>query len=137
MEFKPAQEGEWAGLVILMSAGYHLRFETGLLEGEKQIRLIQRVSGQETVTVQLPCQSKEMLLRIESTGTDCTFSFAIIGEDGFVQPWNVLAENICLSPYSVSEANRFTGTFLGMYATSNGKISQSFADFDWFEYQEI
>ena len=137
MEFKPAQEGEWAGLVILMSAGYHLRFETGLLDGEKQIRLVQRIAGQETVTACLPCQAKEILLRIESAGTDCAFSFAAIGEDGFIQPWNVLAENICLSPYSVSEANRFTGTFLGMYAASNGRESHSFADLDWFEYQKI
>ena len=120
-----------------MSAGYHLRFETGLLDGEKQIRLVQRIAGQETVTACLPCQAKEILLRIESAGTDCAFSFAAIGEDGFIQPWNVLAENICLSPYSVSEANRFTGTFLGMYAASNGRESHSFADFDWFEYQKI
>ena len=133
MSFAPAQEEEYAGIVMLMSAGYHIRLETG----QGQIRLVQVIAGQESVTAQLPCQGGDFRMRMESDGTGCTFSFAVIGRDGFQQPWNMLAENIALSPYSVSEANRFTGTFLGMYASSNGKDSQSFADFDWFEYREI
>ncbi len=28
----------------------------------------------------------------------------------------------------------FTGVYLGMYATGNGKASSAPADFDWFEY---
>jgi alpha-N-arabinofuranosidase len=29
----------------------------------------------------------------------------------------------------------FTGVFLAMYATGNGRPAQAPADFDWFEYE--
>jgi alpha-N-arabinofuranosidase len=28
----------------------------------------------------------------------------------------------------------FTGTYVGLYTTGNGKISEANADYDWFEY---
>ena len=31
----------------------------------------------------------------------------------------------------------FTGTYLGMYATSNGQTSDNFADFDWVIYEGL
>lgn len=136
MEFSPERQGEWAGLVILMSAGYQLRLELGLSQGERIIRLVQRLDGAETVSVQAPCPDGTILMKIESVSQDCTFSFASIGKDGFARPWTSLAE-ISLLPYSVSKANTFTGTFLGMYATASGEDSKNYADFDWFEYREI
>jgi len=30
----------------------------------------------------------------------------------------------------------FTGVYVGMYATGNGKASNAFADYDWFEYKK-
>lgn len=136
MAFSPAREGEWAGLVILMSAGYQLRMELGLREGQRVLRLVQRLDGCETVTAQLPCQAEELVLRMESALQDCTFSFAVL-EEGRQQPWTLLAEHVSLLPYSDIKANQFTGTFLGMYATANGAPSDNYADFDWFQYQAL
>jgi alpha-N-arabinofuranosidase len=31
----------------------------------------------------------------------------------------------------------YTGAYLGVYATGNGKQTNSFADFDWVDYQEF
>jgi xylan 1,4-beta-xylosidase len=35
---------------------------------------------------------------------------------------------------STPVAGGFVGTYIGMYASSNGQPSQNVADFDWFEY---
>ena len=29
----------------------------------------------------------------------------------------------------------YTGAYLGLYATSNGKTTEAYADFDWVRYQ--
>ncbi len=31
-------------------------------------------------------------------------------------------------------AGGFTGAYIGMYASANGRPSDNVADFDWFEY---
>jgi alpha-N-arabinofuranosidase len=36
---------------------------------------------------------------------------------------------------STEVAGGFTGIFFGLYATGNGKVCQSPASFDFFEYQ--
>ena len=35
---------------------------------------------------------------------------------------------------SVMVAGGFVGTYIGLYASSNGQTSLNVADFDWFEY---
>ena len=37
---------------------------------------------------------------------------------------------------SAEVAESWTGVYLGMYATGNGKKSSTPADFDWFAYKE-
>jgi xylan 1,4-beta-xylosidase len=38
---------------------------------------------------------------------------------------------------STEVAQGFTGVYLGMYATGNGKLSAAPAFFDWFEYTPL
>jgi xylan 1,4-beta-xylosidase len=38
-------------------------------------------------------------------------------------------------PLSSEEAGGFTGVYVGMYATGNGRRCAAPADFDWFEYE--
>jgi alpha-N-arabinofuranosidase len=39
-----------------------------------------------------------------------------------------------MSRYLVLTVGGFTGVYVGLYATGNGKASTANADFDWFEY---
>lgn len=32
-------------------------------------------------------------------------------------------------------AGGFVGTYIGLFATSNGQASDNIADFDWFDYE--
>mgnify|MGYP005766194551 CR=1 FL=1 len=137
MHFSPKRPGEWAGIVMLMSAGYQLRMERGLIENRPVLRLVSCIAGKEQVEALLDCPAQALVLKMESVEQCCTFTVAQIDSSGFAGSWQILAQQVDLLPYSTLEANRFTGTFLGMYATSSGQPSDNFADFDWFSYQGI
>ena len=40
-----------------------------------------------------------------------------------------------MSTLSFEVADGFNGSYVGMYASSNGKTSERSAGFDWFEYE--
>lgn len=67
-------------------------------------------------------------------------SFAFLNDHtiwykGQHRKWKVLADRQDASFLSYGlKSGRFTGTFIGMYATSKGTKSNNFALFDWFEY---
>jgi xylan 1,4-beta-xylosidase len=48
--------------------------------------------------------------------------------------WQPVAEGIDGRILSTPFAGGFVGTYIGMYASSNGQLSANTADFDWFEY---
>ena len=43
---------------------------------------------------------------------------------------------VCVDAVSDNKVNRFNGTGVGIYATSNGKQSINKASYQWFEYKE-
>lgn len=47
----------------------------------------------------------------------------------------LLEEHVDASLLSSVVNNGFTGTYIGMYATSNHTENSNHADFDWFDYQ--
>jgi alpha-N-arabinofuranosidase len=68
-------------------------------------------------------------LRIHAEQLAYTFSYLPAGAPEFI-PLGSLETR-----YLSSEvAGGFTGVYLGMFASGNGKISVSAAGFDWFEY---
>jgi alpha-N-arabinofuranosidase len=76
-------------------------------------------------------QPGPVYLKIRTEGTWYRFAFSTNGSTWI--PVNDLDGQLL----GVSGSGRFTGTFIGMYASSNGKPSGSHAAFDWFEYKGI
>lgn len=73
---------------------------------------------------------KEYYFNTEALEQQFTFSYS---EDG--KNWIELAKNQNATIFSFAKGvGRFTGTFVGMYATSNGNKSDNSALFDWFDY---
>jgi hypothetical protein len=70
-------------------------------------------------------------LRIVSTAETYRFSYAV-GDEAFQQLGEVETRYL-----SSEVADGFTGVFVGMFATGNGKDSAASADFDWFEYKRM
>ena len=74
--------------------------------------------------------NEKIYLRVTGTPEMYTFYFARENE-------NFIKLGEMETRYLSSEvAGGFTGVFLGMYATGNGRINSVPADFNWFEYKK-
>lgn len=133
MEFAPRQEDEAAGLVLNQSNRYHLRMEYLLREGRTSVQLVQCVNGIETVLKSVPFHARRMEMMVKAKGQNYSFYFG--SEDG--NELIPLSENVDGRILSSDVAGGFVGTYIGMYASSNGIESKNTADFDLFEYRGI
>jgi xylan 1,4-beta-xylosidase len=132
MEFTPKADNEEAGIMITRDISNNFRLLYKIKDGKKYIELFENDGLHKTsrVIVQKQIDTKVLYLKTEALEQSFAFFYSIDGKN-----WENLAENIngrLLS--SAVGIGRFTGTFLGMYASSNKKESNNSALFDWFEY---
>lgn len=126
LSFQSKKENEQAGLVLYRTAnGYY-----SLLKDKLGIALTKKHLGKKEIIAQLPYAKKDVYLRVEANGLDAHFSFGESPENltniGGTQRLDVVSDN---------KYNKFNGTGVGMYATSNGRKSTNKASFEWFEYK--
>lgn len=132
MEFQPQTEQDAAGLVLLANDAYQYRFEVGLSEGRREVRLIERRQGEERQLAAMPVSSSKLYMKVEAIGQSYHFDVAERSEE-----WIRLYSDADGTLLSVDTAGGFTGEVIGLFASSNGTASAGYADFDWFEYQGI
>ena len=127
LEFDPKQANEEAGM-ILLNNGAH--FDLMIKESNGRRIFVNRLRFGSVIH-----ESKEVVLipgavKLAIKGERTTFSFLYSrGDDPFTEIAKVD------SKYSSSETvGGFTGVFVGLYATVNGKASTASADYDWFQY---
>lgn len=130
-EFEPEQEGETSGMVLWMNANYHIRLESGIFGGCKEIRLTMCFDGKDKLISNMPWNSASVYFKVTAVYQDINFYCSSDNEN-----WNSLSEHVDGTLLSREVAGGYTGTILGLYASSNGNESKNFADFDWFLYQE-
>ncbi len=133
LEFHPSQEQEVAGIVLLQNHNFQYRVELSHSNKKRTLQLIKRDDGNETLLAQalLP-ESEKLYLKVEAIEQDYHFYYATAAEQ-----WETLKEYVDGRILSTDVAGGFVGSYIGMYASSQGKESESVADFDWFEYREI
>ncbi|MFC0558295.1 glycoside hydrolase family 43 protein [Halalkalibacter alkalisediminis] len=129
MEFEPQSEFEVAGLVLLQNHDFQIRMECTKMNNRSVIRLIKREAGEDRTWSVKDVTSEKLFLKIEAYGQEYHFYFAEQPEQ-----WQVLLENVDGRILSTDVAGGFVGTYIGMYASSNGKEASNAADFDYFEY---
>jgi xylan 1,4-beta-xylosidase len=140
LEFKPRHENECAGLVLLQNNEVHIRF---VISGgaattvrlvkraarESEVPLLPVPAGTDVVLAEFPVESSRFHFKVEADGQ--AFSFFIATEP---EAWQPVAEGVDGHFLSTPCAGGFVGTYIGMYASSNGQPSTNTADFDCFEY---
>ncbi len=131
MDFEPAAPNECAGLVLLHDTDHQICLvvtASGGEPGRKIARVVVRRDGTDEVVAEAVLTAGRTYLAAEAAGQEYTLRFA---QDP--AGWQTLAtvDGRVLSPVAVGD---FTGAYLGMYASSNGRASANFADFDWFDY---
>lgn len=134
MKFEPKAENEKAGLVIFQNEDHYYFLCKSIKDGIPVIQLYKSKENEnlelfEEKTLSKDDMYKEIILKIEANGKDYSFYY------GFDKnKLKLLKENVDGTFLSTKIAGGFVGAVFGLYATSLGKVSHSYAYFDWFKY---
>jgi xylan 1,4-beta-xylosidase len=129
MEFSPKQDKEEAGIVLYQNRKFNFRFIYIQDNGKNLIRLIECTKGVEEILAENEVAAEKLYLFIEAQGQEYSFYY---GETPTAEI--CLIKNVDGKILSTDVAGGFVGTYIGLYASSNGVSSSNHADFDWFEY---
>ncbi len=138
LEFKPDLEDQAAGLALVQSDAFHLRFAV-VRKGEAlNIRLVRMENGIRSIVAEAELATLEelagnalrLVLRIEAEEQDLRF---LCGLDE--SRLAVLVENIDARMLSTDVAGGFVGTYAGMFAEGENPSGAATADFDSFSYE--
>lgn len=127
LEFDPKKGNEEAGM-ILLNNGSH--FDLLIKQSKGKRVLVTRLRFGSVIH-----ESEEVILKpgpvtLRITGERSTFSFSYSHDNSsFTEISKVDSKFL-----SSETAGGFTGVYVGLYATGNGKPSSAFSDYDWFEY---
>ena len=128
MEFTPATGNEIAGMTLYMSERFH--YDLYLKKGNILV-LRYKLNRIEHIEKEVKVKSGAILLRASGNRDAYTFSYSDDGGKTF---------HTIGSPdtrfLSTENASGFSSVYIGLYASGNGKRSQSKARFDWFEYEK-
>ena len=144
MDFNPHNDDETAGLALIQNNNFQYRFESSMVDGQKAVRLIKctsktemdyvkRTSSYENFETKLaeqPVSSDVLYLKITACEQDYSFYY---GES--LEEMKLLMDHVDGRILNPDTAGGFVGTYIGMFASSNGNISGNNADFDWFDYE--
>jgi alpha-N-arabinofuranosidase len=141
MEFTPASANEFAGMVAFQSENNYYALGKSMKGGKQIVQLLKaekaadgKLTGTATVLAEKALSksdsNKALYLKVTFDGDKYSFHYAT--KEG---NWKLLQDNVDGTYLSTRVAGGFVGTTLGMYATSQGKPSNSKASFDWFKYE--
>ncbi len=129
MEFTPSTENETAGLVLIQNSEFQFRMERMLVAGMHVVRLTRRHAGKEDILAERSVETPRVFLKASAVGQCYSFFFGT--KEGV---WKELKTDVDGRTLSRTNAGGFVGTYIALYASSNGEKSSNVADFDWFEY---
>lgn len=131
MEFLPTNEKEEAGLALVQDDRFHYRFTRILKNNTSMLQVVEVNNHKETILSSIPIPScQRIYLTISCNEYGYHFYYGL--QEHEMKP---IVTNVSLNLLSSITNEGFTGTYIGMYATSNHTQVTSFADFDWMIYE--
>jgi alpha-N-arabinofuranosidase len=128
LEFQPGQDGEEAGLTVYMNERYHYDLSLIRQHGQNYLRLRRRVGSLWKIEQEIAYADIGVELGVSAV--DEEYTFWVTSQDGT----RMIMGNGETSLLSTEVAGGFTGVYIAMYASGNGKPSRSPAFFDYFRY---
>ena len=126
VNFKSKETNESAGIIMYRNSTNFIQ----LMKSGNELILTECTKGLKRELARLVCKNDQIVLKVEANNTEAQFSF---GEtENSLTP---IRGKVSIVMLSDEVAGGFSGPYVGMYATSNGRKSTSAADFDWFEYK--
>ncbi|MEU7476961.1 glycoside hydrolase family 43 protein [Lentzea sp. NPDC042327] len=129
LDFAPAGPSEVAGLVLLQNDEHHVRL---LLGADREVVLVRRFGGKDEELARTAVGEGAVRLCLEAVGQDVQ-ALVAAGTEG----WQLLGDPFDGRVLSTPVAGGFTGVHIGLYASSEGVPSESWADFDSFTYRGL
>lgn len=131
MSFNPTCDDEEAGIAIAREMNCYLKYTVKRENNNLILKVAMRDSKTtfDSVLAQTTVSTGNLYLKMKVSGLEHTFSYSA---DGI--KWTNLKQNMDLSDTQFVHGAKYTGPMVGMYVSSNGKPSASYADFDYFYY---
>lgn len=131
MEFSPASERDQAGIAIFQCENSNYQFLAGT-DGSTTVLSVIRTWKEETTlleSISLEPGCSRLALRLEARLQDLSFQYSTDGKNYTTIVDHVEGRILC-----TDATGGFVGNTLGVYATSNGEDSDTFAYFDRVTY---
>ena len=122
---------EVAGFAIMQNNLYNIRLEICKFDNEQSIALYICENGLDTLISTKKIEVKPVQLKIIQEGHSISFYYKTL------DTWHLVGPTLSTTLLSTEVSGGFTGCTLGMYASSNGLPSESYADFTCFSYQPL
>lgn len=130
ISFVPTAENEEAGLVVRGDDKNHYDLLITMFAG-KRVVMFRRYLQEKDVNInykEIP--DGDIVLRISATDLEYKFWVQVEGKA------SELLGTATSKDISTEKIGGFTGTYIGIYASGNGKSNVNPADFDWFDFEE-
>ncbi|MBC8078755.1 MAG: glycoside hydrolase family 43 protein [Gorillibacterium sp.] len=130
LEFGPSQDGEEAGITVLMNHRFHYDLAVVRVNGERCL-LFRRQLGDLIKEELTPIPGAQAVqLSVEADIEHYVFSYLLGNGDKVI-----IGKGEC-GTLSKEVAGGYTGVYFGLYATGKGRRCSVPADFGWFEYRD-
>ncbi|WP_291529170.1 glycoside hydrolase family 43 protein [Bacteroides sp. UBA939] len=127
VNFTPVADNEEAGLVVRADDKNHYDLFITRYDGKKVVMLRKYLQDKVAEVNYKEIPDGDIVLRITATTSEYKFWVQKEGKE------TQLIGTATTKDVSNEKVGGFTGVFIGMYASGNGKVNTNPADFDWFE----
>ncbi len=138
LSFEPQQENEEAGLTLRGNDANHVDLGVTLRDGRRKLFLRKVLDGKIAEPIQfVDVPPGDLTLSVGASQAESLYRFAASYGSGKDETMLLLgtAGNLPTRDLASEAIGGFTGVYIGMYATGNGKPSTTPTDFAWFDYQ--
>lgn len=123
MQFSTKKKTEEAGMILISDNNNYIL----LTYNNQNLKLTEVKEGKENIIGEFEYLSKgDKYLKVRSKDHNLSFYFSTNNKD-----WTTLKEGV---PGATINNRTFTGSFVGLYGSSNGEKSNNYFEADWFEY---
>lgn len=130
VNFNPVADNEEAGMVVRADDNNHYDLLITRRDGKRKVMMRQVLKDKVTKANYIAVGEGEIVLRITATASEYKFWVLEEGKDAR------LVGTATTKDVSNESIGGFTGVFIGLYASGNGKANTHPADFDWFDFEE-
>ncbi len=135
LEFEPRADNEEAGLVVRQNDKYHYGVFVTSRSGRRQVGFRRVVDNEiPEPIIYTDVDGAAVLLQIDADALTYRFSCASDGGQRILLG-EAPTRDLSVERIGFKDGMCFTGVYVGLYATGNGRTCAVPADFDWFEYE--